>query len=334
MMNEQEQIVIYQGKDGQTQIDVQLKEETIWLSQKQMAELFDKGRTTITEHIRNIFNESELIEEEVCRDFRHTTQHGALKGKTQTSNTRYYNLDVIISVGYRVKSKRGTQFRIWANKILKDFLIKGYAVNEKRLQQTTKQLLELKKIVQLQESVISEYQLETDEAQGLIKVIASYSTALDLLDDYDHQRLIVPITGNIEVVKIEYNEARNAINELGNQTKFEGLFGKEKDDSFKGSLENIYQTFDGKELYSTIEEKAAHLLYFVVKNHSFTDGNKRIAAFLFVWFLERNNCLYLKNENKIIADSTLVALTLMIAQSNPNEKDMMIKVIVNLLANP
>lgn len=299
-----------------------------------MAELFDKGRTTITEHIKNIFNEGELIEEEVCRDFRHTTQHGAIKEKTQTSNTRYYNLDVIISVGYRVKSKRGTQFRIWANKILKDFLIKGYAVNEKRLQQTTKQLLELKKIVQLQENVISEYQLETDEAQGLIKVIASYSTALDLLDDYDHQRLIVPITGNIEVVKIGYEEARNAINELGKQTKFEGLFGKEKDDSFKGSLENIYQTFDSVELYPTIEEKAAHLLYFVVKNHSFTDGNKRIAAFLFVWFLERNNCLYIKNENKIIADSTLVALTLMIAQSNPNEKDMMIKVIVNLLANP
>ena len=330
-MNEQEQIVIYEAKDGQTHIDVQLKDETIWLSQKQMAELFDKGRTTISEHIQNIFNERELKEKEVCRDFRHTTQHGALKGKTQTSNTKYYNLDVIISVGYRVKSKRGTQFRIWANKILKDYLIKGYAVNEKRLQQTTEQLLELKKIVQLQENVISEYQLETDEAQGLIKVIASYSTALDLLDDYDHQRLIVPKTGNIEVVKIDYKEARNAINELGKQTKFEGLFGKEKDDSFKGSLENIYQTFDGIELYKTIEEKAAHLLYFVVKNHSFTDGNKRISAFLFVWFLERNNLLYNISGVKIISDSTLVALTLMLAQSNPNDKDMMIKVIVNLL---
>ena len=330
-MNEQEQIVIYEAKDGQTHIDVQLKDETIWLSQKQMAELFDKGRTTISEHIQNIFNERELKEKEVCRDFRHTTQHGALKGKTQTSNTKYYNLDVIISVGYRVKSKRGTQFRIWANKILKDYLIKGYAVNEKRLQQTTEQLLELKKIVQLQENVISEYQLETDEAQGLIKVIASYSKALDLLDDYDHQRLIIPKTENIEVVKIDYKEARNAINELGKQTKFEGLFGKEKDDSFKGSLENIYQTFDGIELYQTIEEKAAHLLYFAVKNHSFTDGNKCIAAFLFVWFLERNNLLYNISGVKIISDSTLVALTLMLAQSNPNDKDMMIKVIVNLL---
>jgi len=330
-MNEQEQIVIYQAKDGQTQIDVQLKEENIWLTQKQMSELFDKGRTTITEHIQNVFTEGELIEEEVCRNFRHTTQHGAIKGKTQTSKTKYYNLDVIISVGYRVKSKRGTQFRIWANKILKDYLIKGYAVNEKRLQQTKQQLQELKKIVQLQENVISEYHLETDEAQGLIKVIASYSTALDLLDDYDHQRLKLPKTSNVEVVKINYKEARNAINELGKQTKFEGLFGKEKDDSFKGSLENIYQTFDGIELYKTIEEKAAHLLYFVVKNHSFTDGNKRIAAFLFVWFLERNHLLYKSNGSKTMVDSTLVALTLMLAQSNPNDKDMMIRVIVNLL---
>lgn len=331
-MNEQEQIVIYETQDGQTHIDVQLKDETIWLTQKQMSLLFDKGRSTITEHIKNIFFEGELEEEKVCRDFRHTTQHGAIKEKTQTSKVQHYNLDVIISVGYRVKSKRGTQFRIWANKILKDYLVKGYAVNEKLLKESNQKLSEFKKIVQLQEKVISQYQLETDEAQGLIKVISSYSTALDLLDDYDHQRLNLPQTGNVEVVKITYVEARNAINELGKQTKFEGLFGKEKDDSFKGSLENIYQTFDGIELYQTIEEKAANLLYFVVKNHSFVDGNKRIGAFLFVWFLERNNLLYKSTGNKLIADSTLVALTLMIAQSNPNDKDMMIKVIVNLLA--
>ena len=330
-MNQQEQIVIYQAKDGQTQIDVQLKEETIWLTQQQMAALFDKGRTTITEHIQNVFSEGELIEKEVCRKFRHTTQHGAIKGKTQIGKVKYYNLDVIISVGYRVKSKQGTQFRIWANKILKEYLIQGFAINEKRLQQTKQQLQELKKVVQLQEKVISEYELETDEAQGLIKVIANYGTALDLLDDFDHQRLKIPKTGNIEAIKISYEEARNAINELGKQTKFEGLFGKEKDNSFKGSLENIYQTFDSIDLYQTIEEKAAHLLYFVVKNHSFTDGNKRIAAFLFVWFLERNNMLYNAVGNKVIADSTLVALTLMLAQSNPIDKDIMIKVIVNLL---
>ncbi len=332
-MKEQEQIIIYQAEDGQTQIDVQLEEETIWLSQKQMAELFDKGRTTITDHIQNIFKEGELIEEEVCRNFRHTTQHGAIKGKTQTNKTKYYNLDVVISVGYRVKSKRGTQFRIWANKILKDYLVQGYAINEKLLKESNQKLNEFKKIVQLQEKVISEYQLETDEAQGLIKVIVNYSKALDLLDDYDHQRLTIPEKEYVEAVKINYNEARNAIDELGKQTKFEGLFGKEKDESFKGSLENIYQTFDGIELYKTIEEKAAHLLYFVVKNHSFTDGNKRIAAFLFVWFLQRNNILYKANSTKVVSDSTLVALTLMLAQSNPKEKDLMIKVIINLLIN-
>lgn len=332
-MKKQEQIIIYQAEDGHTQIDVQLEEETIWLSQKQMAELFDKGRTTITDHIQNIFTEGELNEEEVCRNFRHTTQHGAIKGRTQTRKTKYYNLDVVISVGYRVKSKRGTQFRIWANKILKDYLVQGYAINEKLLKESNQKLNEFKKIVQLQEKVISEYQLETDEAQGLIKVIANYSRALDLLDDYDHQRLTIPKKDYVEAIKINYNEARNAIDELGKQTKFEGLFGKEKDDSFKGSLENIYQTFDGVELYKTIEEKAANLLYFVVKNHSFTDGNKRIAAFLFVWFLQLNNILYTANNTKVISDSTLVALTLMLAQSNPNEKDMMIKVIINLLMN-
>uniref|UniRef100_UPI00404ACACA RhuM family protein n=1 Tax=Gelidibacter sp. TaxID=2018083 RepID=UPI00404ACACA len=330
-MNEQEQIVIYQAKDGQTQIDVQLKEDTIWLTQKQMAELFDKDSDTIGLHLKNIFKSKELDKNATTEKYSVVQQEG---NRNIKRNILHYNLDAIISVGYRVNSKRGTQFRIWANQILKDYLIKGFAVNEKRLQQTTQQLQELKKVVQLQEKVITEYHLETDEAQGLIKVIASYSTALDLLDDYDHQRLKLPTTNTAEVVKINYTEARNAINQLGKQTKFEGLFGKEKDDSFKGSLENIYQTFDGIELYRTIEEKAAHLLYFVVKNHSFTDGNKRIAAFLFVWFLERNKLLYQSNGTKIIADSTLVALTLMIAQSDPNEKNMMIKVIVNLLANP
>lgn len=329
-MNEQEQIIIYEAKDGQTQIEVHLKGETIWLTQKQMSLLFDKDSDTIGLHLKTIFKSKELDETSTTEKYSVVQQEGNRKIKR---NLLHYNLDAIISVGYRVNSKRGTQFRIWANQILKDYLVKGFAVNEKLLKESNQKLNEFKKIVQLQEKVISEYQLETDEAQGLIKVIANYSKALDLLDDYDHQRLIIPKTNNIEVVKIDYDEARNAINELGRQTKFEGLFGIEKDDSFKGSLENIYQTFNSIELYSTIEEKAAHLLYFVVKNHSFTDGNKRIAAFLFVWFLERNKMLYTINGKKLIADSTLVALTLMLAQSNPNEKDMMIKVIVNLLVS-
>jgi len=324
------EIIIYK-KDNQVEVEITYDNESLWLSLNQIAELFDRDKSVISRHIKNIFKEEELT-------YYATVAKNATvqeEGKRKVARTiEYYNLDIILAVGYRVSSAKGTQFRIWANQILKNYLIKGFVVNEKRLQQTTQELQELKKVVQLQEKVITEYHLETDEAQGLIKVIASYSTALGLLDDYDHQRLKLPITSTVEVVKINYDEARNAINELGKQTKFEGLFGKEKDDSFKGSLENIYQTFDGIELYRTIEEKAAHLLYFVVKNHSFTDGNKRIAAFLFVWFLERNNMLYQPNGVKTIADSTLVALTLMIAQSNPNEKDMMIKVIVNLLANP
>ena len=330
-MSEEKQIVIYEAESGEMQIDVQLQEETIWLSQAQMSELFGKARTTITEHIQNIFKEGELEEDLVCRDFRQTTQHGAVKGKTQSKNVKYYNLDVVISVGYRVKSQRGTQFRIWANKVLKDYLVKGYAVNEKRLQEKTEQLESLRKVVSLQEKVLTDYALNTNETEGLIHVISQYSKALDFLDDYDHQRLKIPQSEHQEVFKINYEEARKAIDELGKQTKFEGLFGKEKDDSFKGSLNNIYLTFDGKDLYASIAEKAAHLLYFVVKNHSFTDGNKRIAAFLFVWFLERNKLLINSNGLKRISDNTLVALTLMIAESHPDDKDMMVKVVLNLL---
>lgn len=331
-MTNEDQIVIFQTKDGNTQLEIQLREETVWLSQKQMATLFNKGRTTITEHIQNVFREGELHENMVCRDFQQTTQHGAIAGKTQKKKVKLYNLDVIISVGYRVKSKQGTQFRIWANKILKDYLVKGFAINEKRLQEKAEQFEELKKIVHLQEKVITEYQLDSDEAKGLIKVINDYTLALEMLDDYDFQRLQIPNGGVDELFKISYKEAREAIDQLGKQTHFEGLFGREKDDSFKGSIENIYQTFDGIDLYPTAEEKAAHLLYFVVKNHSFSDGNKRIAAFLFIWFLERNNLLYTKYGSKRLPDNTLVALTLMIAESHPNDKDMMIKVITNIIS--
>ncbi|WFO16857.1 Fic family protein [Cellulophaga baltica 4] len=203
---------------------------------------------------------------------------------------------------------------------------------KKQLVESDQKLTEFKKLIQIQNQVVSKYQLENDETKGLIQVIANYATALELLDDYDHQRLQLPKDGSSALVKIEYDEAKKAIAELGRQTQFQGLFGKEKDDSFKGSLANIYQTFDGIDLYTTTEEKAANLLYFVVKNHSFTDGNKRIAAFIFVWFLERNHLLYAENGEKRVADTTLVALTLMIAQSNPSDKDIMIKVVVNLLA--
>jgi prophage maintenance system killer protein len=329
MESQQDQILIYKTETGQTQIDVRLEEETVWLTQAQMIALFESSKANISEHIKHIFSSGELDDNSTVRKFR-TVQR---EGKREVARDRmHYNLDVVISVGYRVNSKRGILFRQWANKILKDYLIKGYSINEKILQEKTRQLEELKNVVRLQEKVISEHDLNTDESAGIIKIIAQYSRALDLLDDYDHQRLEVPEEGSREVFQITYNESRKAIDELGRQTKFEGLFGREKDDSFKGSLENIYQTFGGEDLYPTTEEKAAHLLYFVVKNHSFSDGNKRIAAFLFVWFLDRNQILYTQTGNKVIPDNALVALTLLIAESHPGDKEMMIKVIVNLIS--
>jgi len=327
-MSKQNQIIIYSSDETQNSIDVQLTNESVWLNRKQLVELFDRDIKTIGKHITNIFKEGELDKDATVAKYATVQNEG---GREVTREVEHYNLDVIISVGYRVKSIRGTQFRIWANNVLKEYLIKGFAINERKLKEKEEQLNELKSVVHLLGQVTSNYQLESNETDGLINVITNYTTALDLLDDYDHQRLELPEVGTSEVVKIEYNEAKKAISQLGKQTKFEGLFGKEKDDSFKGSLENIYQTFGGIDLYKTTEVKAAHLLYFVTKNHSFTDGNKRIAAFIFVWFLDLNGLLYKDNGDKIISDSTLVALTLMIAQSNPNDKDMMIKVIVNLL---
>lgn len=327
-MNNQNQIAIYEAEDGQVSIEVKVESESIWLSQKQMAELFDKDSDTIGLHLKNIFNSGELEEKRTTGKYSVVQQEGTRQVQRKI---KFYNLDAIISVGYRVNSKRGTQFRIWATKVLNEYLIKGYTINERRLKEKAHQLEELKKVVQIQEKVVSAYQLTGNEAEGLIMIIADYTQALDMLDDYDHQRLALPDSTSQEVFRITYNEAKVAIQKLGEQSSFKGLFGKEKDDSFKGSLENIYQTFDGKDLYPSVEEKAAHLLYFVTKNHSFSDGNKRIAAFLFVWFLERNGLLIKEDGTKRIPDNTLVALTLMIAESNPNDKDMMVKVVVNLL---
>ncbi|WP_165749854.1 virulence protein RhuM/Fic/DOC family protein [Cellulophaga sp. Z1A5H] len=308
-------------------LEVTLRNDTIWLSLNQISNLFDRDKSVISRHLRNIFKTEELLENSVVAKYATTAADGKIY------NVAYYNLDAILSVGYRVNSKQGTEFRIWATSILKDFLNQGDIKKlKKQLVESDQKLTEFKKLIQIQNQVVSKYQLENDETKGLIQVIANYATALELLDDYDHQRLQLPKDGSSVLVKIEYDEAKKAIAELGRQTQFQGLFGKEKDDSFKGSLANIYQTFDGIDLYTTTEEKAANLLYFVIKNHSFTDGNKRIAAFIFVWFLERNHLLYAKNGEKRVADTTLVALTLMIAQSHPNDKDIMVKVVVNLLA--
>ena len=310
------EIVLFETADNEVSLQVQMQDETVWLTRNQMAELFDRDVKTIGKHINNAIRE-ELAGQVVVAKFATTTQHGAIPGKTQTHMTDYYNLDVIISVGYRVKSQRGVEFRRWANAVLKDYILRGYAVNDKRINQ-------LGHIVQIMKR--AENQLD---AHQVLSVVESYSAALDILDDYDHQTLAKP-RGNRATYVLTYDECRSVIDKM----KFvsdSDLFGNEKDDSFKGSIGAIYQSFDGKDLYPSLEEKAANLLYFVTKNHSFSDGNKRIAATMFLYFLDKNRALF-TDGHKRIADYTLVALTIMIAESKPEEKEMMVNVIMNCMA--
>ena len=322
------QIIIYQTEDGQTQVDVRMENDMIWLTRQQIAVLFGRDYKTISKHINNALKE-ELADSVVVAKFANTTQHGAIEGKTQTHEVDYFNLEVITSVGYRVKSKRGVQFRQWANNVLKQYLIKGYAVNERMRKE---QIGELRQLVgMLGRTIQSQPLLTNDETNALFEVVTDYTYALDTLDNYDYERLTINKTTKEEPFHATYENAMEAINGL--REKFGGsvLFGNEKDDSFKSSIGQIYQTFGGEELYPSVEEKAAMLLYLVTKNHSFSDGNKRIAATLFLWFLNNNHILYHPDGTKRIADSTLVALTLMIAESRTEEKDVMVKVVVNLI---
>jgi prophage maintenance system killer protein len=326
-MSNKNEIIIYTTEDGKETFEVNLKEETVWLSQRQMAELFEKDVRTINEHIGNIYKEKELHKDSTIRKFRIVQKEG---NRLVERGRSCYNLDVIISVGYRVNSKRGTQFRIWATNVLKNHLIQGYSINQKRLQENQAKIKELQKTARMIERLLLQKNLESTEATGLLQVILDYQKALHLLDEYDHQELQIKEITTQEKFKLTYEKARKELSKLkGHYTS--GLFGLEKDQSFSGSIGAIYQSFDGKEVYPSIEEKAAHLLYFVVKNHSFVDGNKRIAASLFIWFLNENGILYQEDGSKRIADNALVALTLLIAESQPEEKDIMIKVIVNLI---
>ena len=293
-------------------------------SGREMAQVFDRDRTVITRHINNIFKSAELNKEEVCAKFAHTTEHGAIQGKTQTRELDYYNLDMIISVGYRVNSKKGIIFRKWATKVLKDYMIKGYAVNQKRLEYLEKTI----KLIDIAGRMDAE--LKGSEAWEIIKVINNYSSALSLLDDYDHKRITKPM-GTKNDKQVTYEDCMNIIGKL----KFNSdsnLFALERNEGLKEVIGTIYQSFDGKDLYSTIEEKAANFLYLITKNHTFIDGNKRIAATLFIYFLEFYNILY--NENgQVIDNNTLVAITLLIAQSNPKEKEILIDLVMNFLNN-
>jgi prophage maintenance system killer protein len=304
------EIIIYQAEDGETRIDVRLDHDTVWLTQAQMIELFHSSKANISEHIKHVFEEGELEEESVVRKFRTTANDG------KSYQIKHYNLDVIISVGYRVKSIRGTQFRKWATTVLRDYFVKGYVANESRL----KQLGEIVQVLKRTDGKL--------ESSQILDVIEQYTSALNLLDDYDHQQIQKP-AGSNAIYEITYNECRTFIDSM----KFgEGstLFGNEKDESFKGILGAIYQSFGGVELYPTVEEKAAHLLYFTVKDHSFSDGNKRIAAALFLMFLDKNRHLIVDGI-KIIENNTLVALTIMIAESKPQEKELMINLVMNFL---
>ena len=306
---EQKELVIFESEDQQVSLKVPIEEETVWLTQAQMIELFGRDQSVISRHIRNIFREGEL-EEKSNMHFLHIAN--------SDRPVTYYSLDVIISVGYRVKSKRGVEFRRWANKVLKDYIIKGYAVNDNRISQ-------LGEVIQIMKRV--ENQLD---ARQVLTVIERYNLALNLLDEYDHQNMKKP-GGNKATYVLNYEECRKVIDSM-RFGKESTLFGNEKDDSFKGSIGAIYQSFGGVEIYPTLEEKAANLLYFLTKNHSFSDGNKRIAATLFLYFLDRNGALFI-NGRKRIDDYALAALTIMIAESKPEEKEMMVTVVMNCLAD-
>ena len=323
---EENKIIIYQTEDGQTQIDVRLENETVWLTQAQMAELFETDRTSIVRHINNIYKVEELDRESTCAKIAQVQIEGK---RTVKRNIPYFNLDMIISVGYRVNSKRGVKFRQWANRVLKEYLIKGYAVNDRIRKE---QIGELRQLVgMIGRTIQNKSLLSNDETNALFEVVTNYTYALDTLDNYDYERLTIDKTTKEEPFHATYENAMEAINGLREKFGGSALFGNEKDDSFKSSIGQIYQTFGGEELYPSVEEKAAMLLYLVTKNHSFSDGNKRIAATLFLWFLNNNHILYRSDGSKRLADNTLVALTLMIAESKTEEKDVMVKVVVNLI---
>ena len=319
-MNE---IIIYESKSNQIEVTVQFEKDTVWLNLSQIAALFERDRTVIGRHIRNIFKERELNEEVVCAEFAHTTQHGAVKGKFQSKDVKHYNLDVIISVGYRVKSAQATQFRIWANRVLKDYLIKGYAINEKRLAQKEQEVQVLKNGIQILSRAIEE---KTENYEWL----AVFAKGLSLLDDYDHDQLDTKGLTKKEAVyprKEDYQELINGMLE-----EFDtAVFGKEKDESFESSLAQIEKGFEDKDFYPTLEEKATMLLYLIVKNHSFVDGNKRIAAACFLKFLQENNMLFNSHQQPLISNDTLASLTLIIAISKPEEMKTVKQLVISVL---
>jgi prophage maintenance system killer protein len=316
-------IILYQADDGTTRLDVHIEEETVWLTQDQMANLFGRERSVITKHLRNVFREGELDEAAVRANFARTAADG------KTYHVQFFNLDAIISVGYRVNSKRGTQFRQWATRVLQEHLVRGYTINEQRLREQDRKLADLRRTVGLLEKTLASQAVGLDEAKGLLRVISDYAYALTTLDRYDHGTLTIEETTQPAPFILTYEAAMEIV--MSMKSGFGGLFGLEKDKGFASALGTIYQTFGGEELYPSIEEKAANLLYFIIKNHAFIDGNKRIGAALFVTFLAANGALYRADSSKRLADNALVALTLLIAEAKPEERETIVKVIVSLI---
>lgn len=316
---ELQEIVIYDAPGRK--IEVQVRTESLWLSLTQIAVLFGVNKPAISKHLKNIYTSGELDKEATVSKMETVQTEGR---RTVQRQVEMYNLDAVVSVGYRVNSALATRFRIWATGVLRDHLVKGYSVNAKRLK-------ELRQSLKLVGQVLERYDVTSDQARALLHVVTDYASALDLLDDYDHQRVSVPHLEPGEAQGIDYDEARTVIWELRRKFGGSDLFGREKDQSLPGSLGAVMQSFDGKDLYPSREEKAAHLLYFLVKNHSFVDGNKRIAAALFLWFMEKNGILYRVDGSRHIADNALVAITLMIAESDPKQKDILTKMVVNLI---
>ena len=315
------EILIYEAPDGSTALDVRLQDETLWLNLNQISELFERDKSVISKHLRNVFATAELDRAATVAFFATVQEEG---GRSVTREVEYFNLDAILSVGYRVNSKRGTKFRVWATSVLRDHLLKGYSVNERRLN-------ELRQSLRLVEQVLDQGEVTLDQATALLHVVTDYAYALDLLDDYDHQRVTALPTHPDQAVGISYEEALEIIGQLREKFGASALFGREKDDSLHSSLNAIMQTFDGQDVYPSLEEKAAHLLYFLVKNHSFVDGNKRIAAALFLWFMQKNALLRREDGTKRIADNALVAMTLLIAVSLPVEKHVIVALVVNMI---
>jgi prophage maintenance system killer protein len=313
------EVALYEAPDGAVKLNVRLEHDNVWLSLDQIAALFERHKSVVSRHLRNVFNEGELHRNSVVAKNATTAADG------KVYQIEYFNLDAILSVGYRVNSRRGTQFRIWATAVLRDHLVKGYTANENRLR-------DLNRTLRLAADTARRRDLSGDEAKALLAVVGDYSQALSLLDDYDHKRIVKPTSAARITHALTYDEALRIVERLRSQFQPSDVFGVEKDRGLAGALGAVMQTFDGKDLYPGLEEKAANLLYFLVKNHAFVDGNKRIAAALFLWFLERNACLLKEDGTPRVSNATLVAITLMIAESRPDEREMLTGIVMHLLA--